>query len=68
MASITDTGHGAARWILEALRRRLRPVPCVAEKTETVATRHSLRPRRYYPQQRNQFIEHAAMAREMYRL
>jgi hypothetical protein len=71
MASIADAGHsGRARWAVAALLRRLQPAPRtrVAVPEATVAAAEDRRARRHYPPQRDRVIEHAAMAREMYRL
>jgi hypothetical protein len=71
MASIADAGHaGRTRWALAALLRRLQPAPRarVAAPEAAVTAPKDRRDRRHYPPQRDRVMEHAAMAREMYRL
>ena len=71
MASIADAGHvGWARGALAALFRGWHSAPRtrVATPEAAVTARADRRDRRHYPPQRDSVIEHAAMAREMYRL
>lgn len=71
MASIADAGHvGWVRGALTALLHRWQPAPRtpVATPQAVVAARADRRERRHYPPQRDHVMEHAAMAREMYRL
>ena len=71
MASIADAGHvGWARGALTALLHRWHSAPRarVATPQDAVTARADRRNRRHYPPQRDSVIEHAAMAREIYRL
>lgn len=67
MASIAGFGQ-SARWSLAALLRRLLIRPVEVEIELDTATREPLVKKRFYPPQRDAFLERSAMAREMFRL
>lgn len=67
MVSISGFGQ-SARWSLAALLRRLLVRPVAVEVELDSATWEPLPQKRYYPPQRDAFLERTAMAREMFRL
>ncbi|MBX7432594.1 hypothetical protein JDV09_10835 [Mycobacterium sp. Y57] len=74
MASIA--GNPTGRWTLSGLLRRLQWSPRTAVRADIGAADRAVaavaaeprRRHRHYPPQRDRVFEHAAMAREMYRL